>query len=176
LRAVPDVILLCGAEVEPIELALERLPAGFNPVLVQDALPLRGLDLPLGGRQLQAPEGDRWRALRAGLEMTQAGVVCVMTPSPALHPQHLKRVVLPLLEHEADLVLCEIRSPLGLLPASRRLTARGLLSLSAGTRGALTDLVAESPRAGLVAAVARLGLRVATVRVHESSAVTPAAA
>ncbi len=104
---VPDVVLPVLDEAQALPWVLGRMPGGFNPIVVDNgsrdgsgALAAR-----LGAQVVTEPRRGFGAACYAGLLAARAPVVCFMDGDGALDPRDLTRVALPILEHEAELVL-----------------------------------------------------------------------
>jgi glycosyltransferase involved in cell wall biosynthesis len=127
---VADVILPVLNEVEALPWVLERMPSGFDPIVVDngstdgsDAVAAR-----LGARVITERRRGFGAACFAGLIAAQAPVVCFMDGDGSLDPRELRRVVVPVLDGEADLVLGARRpTTAGAWPAHARL-ANGALA------------------------------------------------
>jgi glycosyltransferase involved in cell wall biosynthesis len=104
---MPDVILPVLDEREALPWVLERVPAGYLPIVVDNgsrdgsgALAAR-----LGARVVEAPQRGFGAACWAGLRAARSGVVCFMDCDASLDPRQLPRVAEPVDAGRADLVL-----------------------------------------------------------------------
>lgn len=104
---VPEVILPVLNEAEALPWVLARMPSGFEPIVVDnastDGSPV--LAAQFGARVITESQPGFGAACFAGLMAATAAVVCFMDADGSLDPRELRRVVVPVLEGEADLVL-----------------------------------------------------------------------
>jgi glycosyltransferase involved in cell wall biosynthesis len=131
-----DVVLPVLNERAAIPWVLERMPAGFEPIVVDNGSTDGSAELAaaLGARVVREPRAGFGSACFAGLRAARADVVCFMDCDASLDPRDLPRVV----AGGADLVLGARR---GLAPLHARLANRALaLELRRRTGVALTDL------------------------------------
>jgi glycosyltransferase involved in cell wall biosynthesis len=127
---VADVILPVLNEAEALPWVLERMPSGFDPIVVDNGSTdgSGAVAARLGARVITEPRRGFGAACFAGLIAAQAPVVCFMDGDGSLDPRELRRVVLPVLDGEADLVLGARRpTTAGAWPAHARL-ANGALA------------------------------------------------
>jgi len=121
---VPDVVLPCLDEAAALPWVLGRMPTGFRPIVADN-------DSTDGSAQVAEQHGARvvparprgfGAACHAGLAAAdhEDGIVCFLDADGSFDPQQLPRVVGPLLDGRADLVL-----------GRRRATARGAWPLHA---------------------------------------------
>jgi glycosyltransferase involved in cell wall biosynthesis len=104
---VADVILPVLNEAQALPWVLERMPSGFDPLVVDNGSTdgSAGLAKRLGARVVTEPRAGFGAACFAGLVAASAPVVCFMDADGSLDPRDLRRVALPVLDDEADLVL-----------------------------------------------------------------------
>lgn len=152
---MPEVILPVLDEAEAIPWVLERMPAGYDPLVVDNgsrdgsgALAAR-----LGARVVREPQRGFGAACFAGLRASRARVVCFMDCDGSLDPRELHRVAAPVLAGEAQLVLgARVPRP-GAWPRHVRWANRALVAeLRRRTGIALTDLgpMRAAPRTSLL--------------------------
>jgi dTDP-L-rhamnose 4-epimerase len=165
---VIDVVLPCLNEAEALPWVLDRMPAGFRPLVVDNASTDGSATVAAdrGARVVAAPERGFGAACHAGLLAAETEVVCVMDADASLDPAQLPRLT-------AALDALRAGGAAGLVLGRRRPTGRGAwppharlgnavlarsLNRRAGTR--LRDLgpMRAAPRAAL------LGLGVADRR------------
>ncbi|WP_203434254.1 glycosyltransferase [Jiangella asiatica] len=160
-----DVVLPVLDEAAAIPWVLERMPAGYRPIVVDngstDGSALvaaeRGADV------VTEPRRGFGAACYAGLAAATADLVCFMDCDASLDPADLPLVVAPVAAADADLVLGARRAPRGAMPPHARLAnrylARRVLALTgvrvsdigpmrAARRGALLDLGLVDRRSG----------------------------
>jgi glycosyltransferase involved in cell wall biosynthesis len=137
---VTDVILPVLDEREALPWVLARMPAGYEPIVVDNgsrdgsgALAER-----LGARVVREDVRGFGAACFAGLLAARADVVCFMDCDASLHPGDLPLVAEPVARGDADLVLGARR---GARPVHARLANRVLaFELRRRTGAHLTDL------------------------------------
>jgi glycosyltransferase involved in cell wall biosynthesis len=137
---VTDVILPVLDECEALPWVLARMPAGYEPIVVDNgsrdgsgALAER-----LGARVVREDVRGFGAACFAGLLAARADVVCFMDCDASLDPRDLPLVAEPVARGDADLVLGARR---GAGPVHARLANRALaLELRRRTGERLTDL------------------------------------
>jgi hypothetical protein len=108
--AVPpevDVILPCLNEAQALGWVLGRIPAGIRPIVVDNGSTDGSADIARGhGAQVVcAPQPGYGAACHAGVLAAMASVVAVMDADASLNPQQLDRVVAPIIDGTADLVI-----------------------------------------------------------------------
>jgi glycosyltransferase involved in cell wall biosynthesis len=154
-----DVILPVLDEAEALPVVLERMPAGFDPLVVDNGSTdgSAAVAARLGVPIVREPARGFGAACFAGLRAARAGVVCFMDADGSLDPGDLRAVADPVVVGEADLVLGARRPAAGAWPLHARVANRALawrLRRRAGV--ALTDL--GPMRAGRREALLALGI------------------
>jgi glycosyltransferase involved in cell wall biosynthesis len=116
---VPDVVLPVLNEREAIPWVLERMPAGFTPIVADNGSTDGSGDLArsLGARVVLEPTPGFGAACFAGLSAATAEIVCFMDCDASFDPRDLTRIAAPVQTGEADLVLGARR---GAFPAHAR--------------------------------------------------------
>ena len=144
-------------EAAALPWVLERMPGGFNPIVVDNGSTDGSAALAerLGARVIAEPVRGFGAACFAGLIAASASIVCFMDADGSLDPQELELVVLPVLEDRADLVL-GARTPTarGVFPQRARLANRLLATeLRRRTGVRLSDIgpMRAARREGLLA-------------------------
>ena len=106
---MPDVVLPCLNEAGALPWVLSRLPEGYRAIVADNGSTDGSADVARahGARVVPASPRGFGAACAAGLDAADHpdGVVCFLDADGSLDPQQLPRVVGPLLEGRADLVL-----------------------------------------------------------------------
>jgi glycosyltransferase involved in cell wall biosynthesis len=104
---VPDVVLPCLNEAEALPWVLSRMPAGYRPIVADNGSTdgSREVAERHGATVVSATPRGFGAACHAGLEAADDEIVCFLDADASLDPQQLPRVVQPLLDGTADLVL-----------------------------------------------------------------------
>ena len=128
LAPVPDVILPVLNERDAIPWVLERMPAGYAPIVVDNGSTDGSGELAasLGARVVVEPVPGFGAACFAGLTAAESDVVCFMDCDASFDPRELPRVADPVLAGEAQLML-----------GARRPVARGAWPLHARAANAV---------------------------------------
>jgi glycosyltransferase involved in cell wall biosynthesis len=137
---MPDVILPVLDEREALPRVLERLPAGYEPIVVDNGSSDGSGELArrLGARVVREDMRGFGAACHTGLVTATADVVCFMDCDGSLDPAELPRVAEPVARGVADLVLGARH---GAWPLHARVANRVLAAeLRRRTRAPLTDL------------------------------------
>lgn len=137
---MPDVVLPVLDEREALPWVLERMPAGYEPIVVDNGSTDGSGELAasLGARVVTEPRPGFGAACFAGLTAARAELVCFMDCDASFDPRELPRVADPVAAGSADLVLGARR---GAGPLHARLANRALaLELRRRTGTRLTDL------------------------------------
>ncbi len=139
-----DVVLPVLDEAEAIPWVLSRMPAGFEPIVVDNGSSDESAAIArrMGARVVSERRRGFGAACFAGLAVADpGGVVCFMDCDASLDPAQLFRVADPVLTGQAQLVLGARRPERGAWPAHARLANRAVtLLLRARTGVALHDL------------------------------------
>lgn len=104
---MPDVILPVLNEARALPAVLARLPAGYDPLVVDNASVDGSASVAkaLGARVVTEPRRGFGAACFRGLLAADADVVCFMDCDGSLDPSDLDRVAGPVVRSEADLVM-----------------------------------------------------------------------
>ncbi|PJJ70381.1 glycosyl transferase family 2 [Sediminihabitans luteus] len=102
-----DVVLPCLDEAEGLAWLLPRLPDGVRAIVVDNGSTDGSADVARahGARVVEAQVKGFGSACHAGLSASSADVVAFMDADASLDPAHLPRVLDPVLDGAADLVL-----------------------------------------------------------------------
>ncbi len=157
---VPEVILPVLDEAAAIPGVLAAMPAGFEPIVVDNGSSDGSGELAarLGARVVHEPRRGFGAACHAGLLAARDDVVCFMDCDGSLDAAELAYVARPVVDGAADLVLGARRSGAGAFPAHARLANRALaLELRRRTGLRLSDI--GPMRAAPLEALLALGIR-----------------
>jgi len=153
---VADVILPVLNERDAIPWVLERMPAGYSPLVVDNGSSDGSGELAasLGARVVVEPVPGFGAACFAGLTAAESDVVCFMDCDASFDPRELPRVAAPVLAGDAQLLL-GARRPVtrGAWPLHARAANRVLaLELRRRTKVPLRDLgpMRAAPRQALL--------------------------
>jgi glycosyltransferase involved in cell wall biosynthesis len=102
-----DVILPCLNEADALVWVLRRMPSRMRPIVVDNGSTDNSVDVALdhGANVVHALQRGYGAACHAGLSAATASVVAVMDSDATLDPQQLDRVVAPIVDGTADLVI-----------------------------------------------------------------------
>ncbi len=152
---MPDVILPVLDEAEALPWVLGRIPAGYEPIVVDNGSLDESVAIArrAGARVVSEPRRGFGAACYAGLVAATADVVCFMDADASLDPRELPLVADPVLAGTAGLVLGARDAEPGAWPWHARIANRALavhLRRRAGVQ--LTDLgpMRAAPRAALL--------------------------
>lgn len=156
---MPEVILPVLDEAQALPGVLAAIPAGYEPLVVDNGSSDGSGDLArrLGARVVAEPRRGFGAACDAGLRAARADLVCFMDADGSLDPRQLPAVAGPVAAGAADLVLGARQPAPGAWPAHARLANRALArELRRRTGAGLHDL--GPMRAGLREALLSLGI------------------
>jgi len=183
---MPDVVLPVLDEAEALPWVLGRLPAGYDPIVVDNGSTDGSAELArrLGALVVVEHRRGFGAACFAGLEAAAADVVCFLDCDGSLDPAELPLVAGPVARGAADLVLGARRPDPGAWPVHARLANRVLAAglrrrtgvavrdlgpMRAASREALLGLGIVDRRSGwpleMVLRAARAGWRISEVPV-----------
>lgn len=102
-----DVVLPCLNEVGALPWVLSRMPAGYHPIVADNASTDGSAELArsLGAQVISVAERGFGAACAAGLNAATAEIVCILDADASLDPVDLPRLVARVSADEADLVL-----------------------------------------------------------------------
>ena len=160
-----DVILPALDEAAALPLVLSRVPAGYRAIVVDNGSTdaTAAVATELGATVVWEPRRGFGAACFAGLCAATTDIVCFLDADGSLDPAQLPRVVEPVADHQADLVLAARHARRGAWPVHaraanrylafelRRRTGLGLHDLGpmrAARRTALLDLGLADRRSG----------------------------
>ena len=118
-----DVVLPALDEAAALPRVLERMPAGYRAIVVDNASTDATSDVARahGAVVVEEPQRGFGAACYAGLREASSDVVCFMDADGSLDPRHLELVAAPVVEGWTDLVLGARRSQRGAWPPHARL-------------------------------------------------------
>jgi glycosyltransferase involved in cell wall biosynthesis len=128
---MPDVVLPVLDEAEALPWVLDRMPAGYEPLVVDNGSTDGSGDVAarLGARVVREPIRGFGAACLAGLAAAQAEIACFMDCDGSLDPGELPEVVGPVAAGKADLVLGRREACTGAWPLHARLANRALVRM-----------------------------------------------
>src|SRR5690348_1756429 len=107
MTALVDVVLPCLDEAAALPWVLSRIPTGYRAIVADngstDGSP--GIAARYGACVIHVPRRGFGAAAHAGLEAADADLVCFLDADGSFDPGHLPRVVDPVRDGHADLVL-----------------------------------------------------------------------
>lgn len=112
---VIDVVLPCLNEAAALPWVLDRMPAGYRPIVVDNGSSDGSAEIArgLGATVVHEPRRGFGAACHAGLATATAEIVCFMDADGSLDPGELPRLVSVLSAGDADLVLGRRRPTAG---------------------------------------------------------------
>src|SRR5437870_449769 len=128
VRRVPEVILPVLNEAAALPAVLASMPAGYRPIVVDNGSTDRSVTIARehGARVVHEAQRGFGAACWAGLVAATDEIVCFMDCDGSLSGRDLVRVVAPLLQGDADLVLGARRHDPGSWPFHARFANRYL--------------------------------------------------
>ena len=107
MSASVDVVLPCLDEAAALSWVLSRIPAGYRAIVADngstDGSP--AIAARYGAHVVHVPQRGFGAAAHAGLQAAQADLVCFLDADGSFDPAQLPRVVDPVRDRRADLVL-----------------------------------------------------------------------
>jgi glycosyltransferase involved in cell wall biosynthesis len=141
---MPDVVLPVLNEREALPWVLERMPAGYAPIVVDNGSTDGSGELAaaLGARVVREPTPGFGAACFAGLSAAEDDLVCFMDCDASFDPRELGRVADPVAHGTADLVLGARRPAPGASWPPHARAANALLALELRRRAGVrvTDI------------------------------------
>lgn len=138
-----DVIIPALNEADNLPWLLERMPAGFRPIVVDNNSTDDTAEVAVAHGALVVSETvpGFGSACHAGLIAATARYVCFLDGDGSLDPQHLPLVAGPVIAGDFDLLLGARRPSKGAMHLHQRIANRALaLELRRRTKVAFTDL------------------------------------
>lgn len=134
---MPDVILPALNEAAAIEWVLQRIPAGYNPIVVDNGSTDQTASIAAvnGAQVVSEPIRGFGSACFAGLTAATADIVCFMDCDASLDPVLLPVVTGYVERGEADLVMGARIARRGVWPAHARIANRVLAAQVRGRTG-----------------------------------------
>lgn len=187
---MPDVVLPVLNEAQALPWVLERFPAGYRPIVVDNASTdgSAAVAQGLGAMVVHEPVRGFGAACFAGLSAASDDIVCFMDADSSLDPQDLPLVAEPVIADRFDLVMGRRVAERGAWPLHARignkalaweirrrtgLRLRDIGPMRAARRSALVSLGMRDRRFGwpleMVLRAARAGWRISEVDVPYSS-------
>jgi glycosyltransferase involved in cell wall biosynthesis len=157
---MPTVILPVLDEREALPWVLGRMPAGFDPIVVDNGSTdgSGALAARLGAQVVREPQRGFGAACWAGLQTAREEFVCFMDCDRSLDPRQLPRVADPVVRGRADLVLGARSARPGAWPLHAR-AANGVLAWELRRRADVRLRDLGPMRAARRADLVSLGLR-----------------
>lgn len=123
-----DVVLPVLNESEALPWVLDRFPAGFRPIVVDNGSTDGSGDLARnhGATVVDEPVAGFGSACWAGLNFATSDVICFMDADASINPGDLPLVSRPVVNGRADLVIAARRATRGAWPPHARLANRYL--------------------------------------------------
>ncbi len=123
-----EVILPVLNEAEALAWVLDRMPPGYEPLVVDNGSTDASADIArsFGARVVSEPRRGFGSACFAGLCAAQSDLVAFMDADASLDPNELPSVTAPVVAGEADLVLGARKAEPGAWPLTARLANRAL--------------------------------------------------
>jgi glycosyltransferase involved in cell wall biosynthesis len=102
-----DVVLPCLNEAPALPWLLDRLPAGYRPIVADNGSTDGSPDVAraLGARVILVPQPGYGAAVHAGIEAAGDGIVCVLDADGSFDPAQLPRVADPVRAGLADMAV-----------------------------------------------------------------------